>query len=762
MKTFRSICWTALPLLLSAPYAALAQESRLSDPTEPLPPVQPPATSTPTPATTSANPEAPAEVAFSADQLVYEESSDTVTASGTVRMNREGYNLRADTVTWNRRTGQVHANGDVRVLSPGGDVAYADSVELEDTLKDGVVQNLLLVLADGGRLAATEATRRNGYTTLFHAAYTPCAVTTPEGCPKNPTWQINAVRVVHDPVRHRISYQGATLNLFGMPILGLPGLSHPDGTQGGGTGFLVPEMRYSRRNGLGISTPYYLRFSSNRDLTVTPHVYTNVLPMLEAEYRQLTSLGAFQVHGYLTYGSLIQLDPLAPPGGANQEKAIRGYIEGSGRLILSPTWSITASGRYASDRTFMRRYDISYDDRLRSVVEAERITADSYISIAGWAFEGLRLTDVSGMQPIALPAIDARWRIADPILGGRIELQANSLSLYRPEGQDTQRAFAAATWQRRGITPLGQELVLTAYARGDVYHASDTLLTQTVSYRGDAGWNGRFIGALAADLKWPFVGQFLGGTQRLTPRLQFVASPPTENLDIPNEDARSVDLEDSNLFALNRFPGYDRWEDGVRVTYGVDWEFDLPGISVTANIGQSYRLNNRASILPQGTGLSDRFSDIVGRTTIQVGRLVTLVHRFRLDKDSFAPRRNEIDATFGGRRTYATIGYLRLNRNIDPSIEDLRDREEIRFGGRVSFARYWSIFGSTVVDLTDRREDPASLADGFEPVRHRLGILYNDDCIELGLTWRRDYETSGDARRGNTFLIRVALRNLGR
>jgi LPS-assembly protein len=761
VKTFRSICWTALPLLLSAPYAARAQDM-LADrpPPQPFPAPATPADAAPTAATTPAA-GAPSEVAFSADQLVYEESNETVTASGTVRMNREGYNLRADSVTWNRRTGEVHANGDVRVLSPGGDVAYADSVQLEDTLKDGVVQNLLLVLADGGRLAATEATRRNGYTTLYHAAYTPCAVTTPAGCPKNPTWQITAVQVVHDPVRHRISYRGATLNLFGMPILGLPGLSHPDGTQGGGTGFLVPELRYSRRNGVAISAPYYLRFSSNRDLIVTPHLYTNVLPMLEAEYRQLTSLGAFDIHGYLTYGSRLQLDPLAP-GAGNAHKAIRGYIEGSGRLILSPTWTVTAAGRYASDRTFMRRYDISHDDRLRSVVDAERITSDSYISIAGWAFEGLRLTDVAGMQPIALPAIDARWRIADPILGGRIELQANSLSLYRPEGQDTQRAFASATWQRRGITPLGQELVLTAYARGDVYHASDTLLTQTVSYRGNEGWSGRFIGAIAADLKWPFVGAFLGGTQRLTPRIQLVASPPTANLAIPNEDARSVDLEDSNLFALNRFPGYDRWEDGVRVTYGVDWEFELPGISVTANIGQSYRLNNRASILPTGTGLSDRFSDIVGRTTVQVGRLVTFVHRFRLDKNSFAPRRNEIDATVGGRRTYATIGYLRLNRNIDPSIEDLRDREEIRIGGRIGFARYWSVFGSTVVDLTDRREDPLSIADGFEPVRHRLGILYNDDCIELGLTWRRDYETSGDARRGNTFLIRVALRNLGR
>jgi LPS-assembly protein len=759
VNKFNLICRTALPLLLSLPCAAMAQE--IPPPTDPTP------TPTPAPAPGSAEPVTadaegqPAEVQFSSDQLVYDERVDVVTASGEVRMTRQGYNLRANSVTWNRRTGEVRAEGSVRVVSPGGDVAYGDSVQLEDTLRDGVIENMLIVLADGGRLAAIRAERRNGVTTLYRAAYTACAVVTPEGCPKEPTWQINAVRVVHDPVRHRISYQGATLNLFGLPVLGLPGLSHPDGSQGGGTGVLVPELRYSRRNGLELSVPYYLRFAPNRDATITPHIFTGVLPMLEAEYRQLTSNSAFYAHGYFTYGSKIALDPLAPPNATGND-AIRAYIEGGGRMILSPSWTITGFGRYATDRTFMRRYDISRDDRLRSFVNAERITEDSYVSIAGWAFEGLRLTDVEGMQPFVLPAIDARWRIADPIAGGLIELQANSLAILRTEGQDSARAFASARWDRRFITPLGQEVVLTAYARGDAYYANDTQLTQTVSYRGQEGWSGRFIGAVAADIKWPFVGSFLGGTQRLTPRIQFVASPPTSNLDIPNEDARSVDLEDSNLFALNRFPGYDRWEDGVRVTYGADWALDLPTVSVRSTIGQSYRLSNRQTILPEGTGLSGRFSDIVGRTNVRVGRIVSFTHRFRIDKDSFALRRNEIDATIGGRRTYATIGYLRLDRDINPAIEDLRDREEIRFGGRVSFARYWSIFGSAVIDLTSQQEDPSSSADGFTPIRHRLGILYDDDCIELGVTWRRDYETSGDARRGNSFLIRVALRNLGR
>lgn len=742
VKIIASICRTALPLLLCAPVAIQAQEVQEA----------------PAPA-------APEEavVAFSADQLIYEDSADTVIATGEVRMNREGYSLRADRVTWNRVTGEVRAEGDVRVVSPEGDIAYGDSVALEDTLRNGVIDNLLIVLEDGGRLAAIEARRTDGRTILNRAAYTPCAVVSADGCPKAPTWQVNAVQVLHDPVRGRIYYQGASLRLFGATVLALPGLSHPDGGSGGGSGLLVPELRFSRRNGVEFSIPYYLKLAPNRDLTLTPHLYSDVLPALEGEYRQLTSKGAFRVGGFVTHGSRLELDRFGLPDfDRDRGRGIRAYFEGNGRFQLDPRWSITGSGRYVTDRTFLRRYDISRDDRLRSVVMGERITADSYVSIAGWAFQGLRLTDIAGQQPFALPAIDARWRPESKLWGGQVELQANSLAILRDEGQDSQRAFASARWDRRSITALGQELVLTGYARGDLYHASDTALTITPIYRGEEGWNGRFIGALAADLRWPFIGEFLSGAQRFTPRVQLVASPPTENLDIPNEDARAVDLEDSNLFALNRFPGYDRWEDGVRITYGADWGLVLPGTTIQTSIGQSYRLNRRESILPRGTGLSGRFSDYVGRTSLKLGRRVSLIHRFRLDKDSLDISRNEVDAVLGGRQTYLTFGYLRLDRDIDLLVEDLRDREEVRLGARAKFARFWSLFGSVVVDLTNREEDPLSLADGFDPVRHRLGILYNDECIELGVTWRRDYETSGDVRRGNTFLFRVALRNLGR
>ena len=51
----------------------------------------------------------------------------------------------------------------------------------------------------------------------------------------------------------------------------------------------------------------------------------------------------------------------------------------------------------------------------------------------------------------------------------------------------------------RRLTGMGQELTLTAYARGDVYHSDESAETQVDIYRGKDGWQFRGIGALAAD-----------------------------------------------------------------------------------------------------------------------------------------------------------------------------------------------------------------------------------------------------------------------
>ncbi len=694
------------------------------------------------------------QIGFSAASVEYDSNTEIVIARGDVIATRDGYTVRADSIVWDRTSGEVTAEGSIRAVGPEGDVAYGDRIVLTDALKDGVIENLLVVLADESRLAAKRGERVDGIYTLDYAAYTACKVEGPDGCPKKPSWEVKAVKVVYDPVKKRVKYEGARIELFGLPVVPLPFLSHPVDASAG-SGFLVPSVGFSRSNGVEVGQSFYWRMAQNRDLTASLTGFSDVAPLAKVNFRSLERSGAFEVTGYGTYSNRI-----STVQGKN-DGVLRGYIEGVGRFQLDPYWSISASGRLASDRTFLRRYDISRDDRLRSTFAAERIGDNSYLSIAGWAVQTLRVGDQQGLTPIALPEIDYRLRLADPVLGGQIQLQANSLAIGRTDGQDTQRAFASARWDLRTLTGLGQEVNFTLLGRGDVYHSDENASTVTAIYRGEQGFQSRGIFAAAADIKWPFVGRAFGGTQMFTPRIQLVAAPSISNLQIPNEDSRAVDLEDSNLFALNRFPGYDRFEDDYRITYGFDWTLRRSNFTADFTIGQSYRLSNRASIFPDGTGLSDKVSDIVGRTDLRFKNLIKLTHRFRLDKDSLAIRRNEFDATIGSRGTYAQAGYLKLNRNIGPTLEDLRDREEIRLAGRMRVARYWSVFGSTIIDLTDPTEDPTSLADGFDPIRHRLGVAYDDDCLSLSLTWRRDYQPVGDSQRGNSFLFRLAFRNLG-
>ena len=696
-------------------------------------------------------------IAFEADTLEYAEGTETVTASGKVVLRRQSQSVRADTVTWNRASGQIVATGNVRLVDEDGNQLFTDRVELTDELKTGAMENLLLVMREGGRLAAQSGQRTaDGKVLLERAAYSACEIEDAAGCPKEPSWRITARHVVYDAEANKVRFSGARIELFGAIKLPLPVLAlRTDGKAE--SGLLIPDFRFTPSNGVEISDSWYWRIAENRDLTATAYVYTKAPPMASLQYRALTDKGAYQITGYATSSRRIPIAGTTP----SIQRDFRGYLFANGQFQLSPHWTVRGSVRRTTDRTFLRRYDISRDDRLRSMVELERIGPHSYFSLAGWATQTMRVGDDQGQVPVALPVVDYRHRLRDPLLGGQLEFQLNSLAITRTRGQDTQRAFARAQWSLSRLTGMGQEVTLTGLVRADVYHSDENALTATAIYRGNPGWEHRGVALGAVDVKWPFVGNMFGGTQVLTPRIQLVASPSIRNLNVPNEDARAIDLEDSNLFALNRFPGYDRIEDGLRFTYGLDWQLDIPRWRIKTTIGQSVRLSDQDTVLPDGTGLSNKTSDIVGRTEVRYRNLIGLVHRFRLDKDNFAVRRNEFNAVVGDRRTYAEIGYVKLNRDIADGIEDLQDREEARVAGRIAFARYWSVFGSAVVNLTDRKEDPTLGSDGFQPLRTRLGVAYEDDCLELAVTWRRDYEATGDARRGDSFQLQFALRNLG-
>ena len=92
---------------------------------------------------------------FSAEEVSFNQNTREVIATGHVEMSHGGYTLLADQVTYNERTGIVHAFGNVKITDPDGNAMYVDEAELDDELREGFLVNLRFVFPDGSRLAGS-------------------------------------------------------------------------------------------------------------------------------------------------------------------------------------------------------------------------------------------------------------------------------------------------------------------------------------------------------------------------------------------------------------------------------------------------------------------------------------------------------------------------------------------------------------------------------------------------------------------------------
>ncbi|NQX95543.1 MAG: LPS-assembly protein LptD, partial [Erythrobacter sp.] len=126
---------------------------------------------------------------FEAEQIAYDNETDTVVARGDVVLRSADRSVRADEVVWVRGEGRIYAAGNIRLVDESGNELYTDAIELTDTFEAGAMSQLLIALRAGGRLAASSAERGNdGTIVMTDAAYTACAVSDEAGCDKDPSW----------------------------------------------------------------------------------------------------------------------------------------------------------------------------------------------------------------------------------------------------------------------------------------------------------------------------------------------------------------------------------------------------------------------------------------------------------------------------------------------------------------------------------------------------------------------------------------------
>ncbi|MGF1607869.1 MAG: LPS-assembly protein LptD [Kiloniellales bacterium] len=691
-------------------------------------------------------PELPALI--SADQITYDETLEVVTASGNVEISRNDRVLLADTISYNLRTEVVTASGRISLLEPSGEILFADYVELTGDLREGFVRDIRVLLTDRSRMAAADATRVGGNRTVMrNAVFSPCELC-PEDPSRAPLWQLKAERVVHDQEERTISYENAWMEFFGVPVAYAPYFEHPDPTVKRKSGFLAPTVGSSDVLGATLQVPYFWAIGPDKDLTVAPILATKQAPVLAGEYRHLLPDGELELAGSGTIADRTK------DNGTVEEDVVRGHIDSWGRFDINETWRWGFDFNRASDRTYLRRYNLGDDsDRtLTSAAFVEGFRGRNYMSVNNFLYQGLRRTDDNDQAPLILPMLDYNFVSEPGVAGGTYRMDANVLVLNRFEGRESRRVSVKGGWELPYTSPLGDVYSLGAYIQADGYWVKDFEKDQpdvVAPANGEDGLTGRIFPEVVLGWRYPWVSHQESFSQIVEPIAQAVVAPEGFNPGaIPNEDSLDFEFDDTNLFSLNRFPGRDRVDSGTRFDYGIDWTLLTENFGV-ANVfvGQSYQIDPNDKF-GAGSGLDDNFSDYVGRVRIQPVDFVDFVYRFRLDKDDLTANRSELNARLGPPALNVQVGYLDLTDESDQL--ELASREElyVRLNSRLS--EYWS---AHVAHRRDLQEDRSLVS--------QIGVAYQDECFLIEAIARRSFFRDSDVEPDDSIFVRFVLKYLG-
>jgi LPS-assembly protein len=691
------------------------------------------------------------------DLLIRDGVSKTVTARGNVEARYQGRTLRAEEVDYDTASGIVTARGHVQIINSDGTAQFADEMVLDEDLRAGIAKGFSTRLAGNAKIAAATAVRKSETVTeLNKVIYTPCPICADDGSPKTPSWSIRADTVIQDRTKQIVYYKNAVIEMFGIPVLYAPVFWHADPQADRKSGLLAPTLSASKRRGFSYEQPYLQVISPSQDVIISPQVNTNVNPFLNLAWRKRFYSGTVEARVGYTYESELTSD-----GDRVGNRSSRSYILASGKFDINANWKWGFTAERTSDDLIFDKYDIGNvfeqrglvgtdDHRLISQVYTTRQDSRSYLALSAINVQGLRASDNDRTFPTIAPLVEARWEPESPILGGRLRLSGSAVVLNRKQdtviatdpGIDSRRATAEANWRTTLTFSSGLRVSPFADVRGDVFNVSDLNIPGT----GSSASIGRAQGVVGADVSYPLIRVDGPRTVIIEPLAQLAISPKTHpDARIPNEDSITFELDETNLFRTDKFPGFDLYEGGERLNVGVRTTvFYEDGRGASLLVGRSYR--SRPDLMfPARSGLQGRESDWVVAGDVTPIKGLTMFSRARVDTDSNSIHRIEAGADVDLKRIGGYIRYLRDDQ--DPT--GIK-REDVDFAGQVLVTKHW---GFTLYGVHDIRADVWR--------KRNVGVVYQDDCLRMELVYEHGETFNRTLGPSDSVILRLKLATLG-
>ncbi len=676
-----------------------------------------------------------------ADSISYIKGNGILIARGDVKVYYQDTVLIADEIRYNQTTEKIEIIGPF-TIQRGTQLTISghDSV-LDANLQSGLILGARALIDQQLQIAAQQLSRVEGKFDVFQSV----VASTCHVCKNSatPFWQIRAKRIIHDKANNKLFFESAVLDFLGLPVFYVPKLSIPEPGVTRASGILVPQFSTSNTLGVTAKVPYYFAINDNSDATITPFVSAKGSFIVEGEYRKRTQNGAFILNGAVALADKLNYGGLS------------GFIEGEGAFDLANDFQLAFGIDIANsvnlaggEKSFKENFSYSNDDRLKNFLLVSKTTSNSYFQVGTSFTQSFRYKNFDGdladtkevdpNVPVVLPEFYLRKNFNNSILGGKLGLTLQSVTLLQSTSGQYSRIGGRLDWQRYWALNSGLILGAGAHANANIYLA-------------DGKPYANAIPLVALEARYPVYKNIGKITHVIEPIIQVVWAPDnvfgTLNSDPNTSDSTTAEFEESNLFSINRFPGFDATEAGLRANIGVQYKMhNLNGWEFSATAGRVFRTKNLNQFdLFTSTGLNTRNSDYVGAFSIQLPNKFALSSRLLFD-DTLSASKNETKLAFKFRKLDMNIGYVWLQE--DSVLNDNERQHEATVQAGYQLNDFWSF-------SADWRQN----LNTHSPIEGDFGLEYENECAKVNFSLSLQYDDTGNVAR--ELGMQISLAGLG-
>jgi len=635
-----------------------------------------------------------------ADEVYYNEAKEEIHATGNIFVTMDGYNLNAKEVRYDLKQDIIFAEGNIHITTSSGEVIQGQQAILRDKLKAGVISEFIIKFDKDSLLVSRLGSMLNkNRFTLEKSVFTPCKIS----CDKSPIWQLKSKHTEIDYTKQNIVYKHLFFELYGVPIIYLPYLSHPMHDAEAQSGILVPKMKND-----SFMIPAYFRVKPNLDFTITPRIANNYT-IFNGELRHAVEFGKYEIHG--SYGN-----PRLKKA-SKDSRPDRYYFSTHGDFSaknLNYGFDINR----ASDKAYLTNYHEIYDSYLTSRIYANRVNARNYFLLQGFYFQDMRVTDLKNKIPLVLPNVQTKniYNIAgDNAL--LLNVETNTVAYRELDSVQLFRTSVNFDLMQNIISRMGHVFDISLSNRGDLYFVD--FIDQNTDEQKAKSWY-RNIPEISGKWSFPLV-RSVGKSSDV------IKLEPTAMVTIGRKyesrfdkfgviDSSKNELSENNIFDSNRFSGIDFHEYGTRMSYGITSSLMSENFYINSFLGQSIHKYN---VIKKDN------ADYVGNLSVDIFGNFEFFYRFRKDHN-FKPIRNETGADITtSKLTASTILTELYSIGRYFASEDFSEHDKISqldLYTSYNLTNELSVKFSSKLDLTNHRA---------KTLMRTIGVTYKYDCVSI-------------------------------